>query len=471
MIDESDSGMLSPGWANVEVNNIVGDRAWIDAALQVEVALAQCQAELGIIPSEAATTIENIAGSLQVDPRALAEGVYETSNPAIRLIQLLQMAVDEASPGTSDYVHLGATSQDILDTASMLVCRQALFVLQDNLGAIRASLVKIISRHGESPMVGRTISQHAVPITFGVKASAWLNAVIDAEEEVQSILNGGLPLSLAGAAGTLAAFGEYGSHATGAPFDPFVLVDAVAEKLDLRAHYQPWHTVRTPILKIASMLALVSGALGKVAADIHVMSRTEIAEVAEGQSGSSGVSSSMPQKTNPVKTVLVLAAARQIPAYTLILLQSMVAEDERPVGAWQAEWQPLRDALRLVLGSSSHMAELLANLRVDEDRMQNNLTSTGGAVISERLNVALTPLVGKLHAKEILRRILIDENAEPATLATTLRRELANYGVNHAELDLDALFTIEDYVGSSSEITRRALLRNREFADCGPDQN
>src|SRR5690554_5073305 len=459
----TDSGMLSPGWAGVDVS-IVDDQAWIDAALRVETALARCQARLGMIPSSAAATIDSVAGSLRLDPRSLAESVALTSNPAIDLIRQLQLAADQAVPGTSDYVHLGATSQDIFDIATMLVCRRALGELQGRLAEARGHLVGLIGRHGSAPMVGRTVSQHAVPITLGVKASAWLNAIIDAESEVRDLLARGLPLSLAGASGTLAAFGEYGTHATGSPVDPFQLVDAVADELGLVPHYQPWHTVRSPIAKISSVLSLASGALGKVAADIHVMSRTEISEVAEGLPEGGGISSSMPQKCNPVKTVLVLAAARQVPAFNLVLQQSMVAEDERPVGAWQAEWQPLREALRLVLGGSTHLAELIGGLRIDEERMLHNLRSTGAAVISERLNATLTPLVGKANAKQLLRRLLLEGSSDPETLVGALREELSSLGVDHGAIDLDRLLTPEDYIGSSAEITRRALRRDSEFS-------
>jgi 3-carboxy-cis,cis-muconate cycloisomerase len=453
--------MLSPGWANVDVNRVVGDRAWIGAALRVEGALARCQARFGIIPQDAADTIEAVADSLQVEPSSLSRGVYETSNPAISLIQQLQSAVDEASPGASDYVHLGATSQDILDSATMLVCFQALRNLQGALRDIRQELVRLIREHGATPMVGRTVSQHAVPMTFGVKVSTWLNVVVDAEREVRILLDAGLPLSLGGASGTLAAYGEYGTQVTGAPFDPFLLVDSVAEELGLSPHYQPWHTARTPIAKIAGTLAIVSGALGKIASDIHVMSRTEIGEVSEGLSENGGISSSMPQKRNPVKTALILAAARQVPAYTLVLFQAMVAEDERPAGAWQSEWQPLRDILRMVLGSSSHTAELVRNLRIDADRMHENLISTGAAVVSERLNVNLTPLVGKLKAKEILRRLLLGGGGDPATLVPKLRNELSVLGV-HAEA-IVRLLAADDYIGASEEIARRAIARSEAF--------
>lgn len=455
----ADSGMFSPGWADTDVDEIVGDSAWITAALEVEAALARVQARMGVIPADAAAAIERVTSTWEVDPAVLAAGVAETSNPAITLVQLLQVAVERDSPGLSDHVHLGATSQDIVDSGLMIVCRRALVALESSLAEARSHAAALIQRHGDAPMPGRTLTQHAVPITFGVKASAWLNALIDASTELRRLLDDGLPVSLAGASGTLAAYAAYGARGRD-NFNAFELVRAVADELDLSPHYQPWHTVRTPVARIASTLTLISGALGKIATDIAVMARTEIGEVSEGLADGGGVSSSMPHKLNPVSTVLVLSAARQVPALSLVVQQAMLAEDERTAGAWQSEWQPLRDALRLVLGSTGHLRGLLAGLRVHEDRMLANLSMTGPAIVSERLNVALTPLIGKVHAKRVLRGLLLAESADRASLECGLRSELERLGVAADALDVDRLLDPADYTGASAEIARQALERN-----------
>lgn len=457
MIDEQDAGILSPGWAGADVGAL-DDRAWIDAALRVESALARCQAAFDIIPPDAAATIEAVAAELTVDSREIALTVRDTSNFAIGLVERLQRAVDDASPGTSDYVHLGATSQDILDSASMLVATESLLRLEVVLDTIRFHLAGLIHQHGHLPMAGRTVSQHAVPITFGVKLASWLNGIIDAELRVRSLIESGLPLSLAGASGTLAAYQAYGRQ-TDPQYDPFTLVDAVAEELGLKPHYQPWHTVRTPIAELGGCLAIVSGALGKIAADIHVMSRTELHEISQGYTESSGVSSSMPQKRNPVAAVLVLAAARQVPAHAMVLQQAMIAEDERSVGAWQSEWQPLREALRLVNGSAVNIADLLEGLEVHADQMFANLLRTGAAVVAERMNVALTPLLGKLAAKTLLRDVLLTGES-PATMVRLLREALARHSIDTAALDLESLVDPVGYLGASESIAKRALARN-----------
>lgn len=458
-MNTADTGMLSPGWADTDVNALLSDSAWITAALEVEAALARAQASMGVIPGEAAEAIARVTTTWEVDPAVLAAGVAETSNPAITLVQLLQLAAERDTPGLSDHLHLGATSQDVVDSALMLVCRRALVALEASLTKARQHTVALIERHGDAPMAGRTLTQHAVPITFGVKASAWLNALVDATAELRRLLADGLPVSLAGASGTLAAYDAYGARA-GEGFDPFELVQAVADELDLVPHYQPWHTVRTPISRIAATLTLVSGVLGKIASDIAVMSRTEIGEVAEGLPDGGGVSSSMPHKRNPVTSVLVLSAVRQVPALALVLQHAMLAEDERTAGAWQSEWQPLRDALRLVLGATEHANRLLADLAVDEERMRTNLTMTGPAIVSERLNVALSPLVGKVHAKRVLRELLLADLADRASVVRGLREELGRLGVSEDALDIEWLLDPVEYLGASAEIARRALERN-----------
>lgn len=457
MIGDQDAGILSPAWAGIDVSAL-SDHAWIDAALRVECALARCQARLGVIPRDAATTIEEVAARLRLDPHELATSVRDTSNFAIGLVQRLQRAVDETAPGTGDYVHLGATSQDVLDSATMLVVTEALLRVEVLLDSVRSHLVRLMSEHGHHPMAGRTVSQHAVPITFGVKVANWLNGVIDAERHLRALIESGLPLSLAGAAGTLAAFRGYGDQA-GADGDPFILVSDVAQELGLAPHYQPWHTVRTPLAEIGNCLAVVSGALGKIAADVHVMSRTEIHEVSQRSTERVGVSSSMPQKRNPVAAVLILAAAKQVPPHVMLLQQALVAEDERTVGTWQSEWQPLREALRLVVGSAENTSAMLNGLEVHPDRMEANLRRTGPAVVAERLNIALTPLLGKLRAKKILRELLVTDGPETAS-AQHFRDALAQYGVESTTMDLDTLLDPRSYLGESASIVNRVRERN-----------
>lgn len=249
------------------------------------------------------------------------------------------------------YVHRGATSQDILDTALMLVARRTLDLILADLERTARALGRLAAAHRDTVMPGRTLTQHAVPTTFGLKAAGWRSLVLDARDRLARLR---LPAQLGGAAGTLAAFAAFGAE------DPGALVAAYAGELGLVEPALPWHTLRTPIADLAGGLALTAGALGKMAADVLTLSRTEIAEVAEG---SGGGSSAMPHKANPVAATVIAASARRAPGLAATLYGSMVAEDERPAGAWHAEWEPLRELLRLVAGAAHNAAELVEGLR------------------------------------------------------------------------------------------------------------
>lgn len=307
----------------------------------------------------------------------------------IPLVAALSAAVDE---DVRPFVHRGATSQDILDTAAMLVASRTLGIVLDDLGRTADALERLAAAHRDTPMPGRTLTQHAVPTTFGLKAAGWRALVLDARDRLRAV-RGALPVQLGGAAGTLAAFSD-GGDAAGPD-----LVAAYAGELGLAEPLLPWHTLRTPVADLAGALAFTAGALGKAAADVLTLSRTEIGELAEG---SGGGSSAMPHKANPVRATLIAAAARRAPGQAATLYGSLTAEDERPAGAWHAEWEPLRDLLRLVGGAARDAAELTEGLRVFPPAMRNHLGTTGGLIVSERLAAVAAGRVGPARAKEIL---------------------------------------------------------------------
>ncbi|WP_438293109.1 3-carboxy-cis,cis-muconate cycloisomerase [Streptomyces sp. HUAS TT7] len=348
-----------------------GDGAVLRAMLDAEAALARAQAEAGGVPGRAAQALTKAAGSDRFDARRLALRAGAGGNPVIPLVADLRAAVAELSPGDEEFVHRGATSQDILDTALMLVAARTLDLIGVDLAATAASLATLADRHRATVMAARTLTQHAVPTTFGLKAAGWRSLVLDAHDRVVRV-RATLPVQLGGAAGTLAAFEEYGME--GAGLVGAGLVGAFAAELGLRAPELPWHVLRTPVADLAGVLAFCAGALGKVAADVLVLSRTEVGEVAEG---TGGVSSSMPHKSNPVRSVLLASAARQVPALVSTLYASMAAEDERPPGAWHAEWSPLREALRLCGGAARGAAVLCGELSVFPARMRSNLGVLG----------------------------------------------------------------------------------------------
>jgi len=339
----TDSGLLSPVWAGTPVEAVTSDEAWLAAMVEFEAALATAQARLGAVPDSTAAAIRAAGAGGGLDVVELARRSREAANPVVHFVKRLTDLVAGIDPDAAGHVHAGSTSQDVLDSAAMLVATRALRLVREDLVRIRAALTTLARDHRDTPAAARTLTQHAVPTTFGTKAATWLTLVCDTHDRVDALLRAGLPVSMGGAAGTLAGYHDH-LVAAGATDDhpELRLAALVADELGLARPALPWHAVRTPIADLAAVLSFVGGALGKFAADVLVLTRTEIGEVAEPAAVGRGQSSAMPQKRNPVLSVLVATAARQLPVYALVLGQSMVAEDERSSGAWHAEWQPLR---------------------------------------------------------------------------------------------------------------------------------
>ncbi|MEU3485487.1 3-carboxy-cis,cis-muconate cycloisomerase [Streptomyces massasporeus] len=424
-----DTGLLAPGWSDSAAASATSDDAFLRALLDAEAALTRAQAAAGLAPAAAATAVTEAAGTGAFDVRSLAERARTGGNPVIPLVADLTKAVGDAH---GPYVHRGATSQDIMDTAMMLVAARTLDPVLADLGRTEQALSRLAAEHRDTAMPGRTLTQHAVPTTFGLKAAGWRSLVLDARDRVRAVRES-LPAQLGGAAGTLAAFGAYGAS------DPAGLPEIYARELGLRAPDLPWHTLRTPIGDLAGCLAFAAGALGKLAVDVLTLSRTEIAEVAEG---SGGGSSAMPHKSNPVRSTLIASAARRAPQLAATLYGSMAAEDERPAGAWHAEWEPLRDLLRLVGGAARDAADLAEGLRVRPEAMRAHLDLTHGLIVSERLSAELAPVLGRARAKELLTRLA--SAGQPLAEAPEL-----------TDVDLDPTH----YTGSAGALTDRALER------------
>ncbi|MFJ7772051.1 3-carboxy-cis,cis-muconate cycloisomerase [Streptomyces sp. NPDC097107] len=441
MTSAADTGLLAPGWAGSPAADATDDRAWLRALLDAEAALTRAQAGLGLAPAEAAAAVAGAADPARIDVRSLAERARGGGNPVIPLVADLTKAVGEEY---GPYVHRGATSQDILDTATMLVAARTLDLLLPDLARTERALARLAAEHRDTAMPGRTLTQHAVPTTFGLKAAGWRTLVLDARDRIVAVRDA-LPAQLGGAAGTLAAFGAYGAT------DPVELPAAYARELGLRAPALPWHTLRTPVADLAGCLAFAAGALGKIAADVLTLSRTEIGEVAED---SGGGSSAMPHKTNPVRATLIASAARRAPQLAATLYGSLVAEDERPAGAWHAEWEPLRDLLRLAGGAARDAAELTEGLRVRPDAMRAHLGLTHGLIVSERLSAELAPLLGRARAKQLLTELARRTYTEDRTLGELLAEVPELSGV-----DLDAPTDPVRYTGSAGALTDRALER------------
>lgn len=348
------------------------------------------------------------------DIRDLALRARADGDPVVPLAMDLAAAVE---PDARPYVHRGASSQDILDTAAMLVAVRTLAPLLDDLARTADAVARLAAAHRNTPMAGRTLTQHAVPTTFGLKAAGWRALILDARDRLSAVRES-LPVQLGGAAGTLAAFEAYAPTEDVDGIDPGLpLIQAFASELGLAEPLLPWHTLRTPVADLAGALAFTAGALGKLAADVLSLSRTEIGEVIEGQGdGSAAVT----HRADPVQATLIAAAARRAPGLAATLYGSLVAEDERPAGAWHAEWEPLRELLRLVGGAAHRAAGLTGTLRVVPYAMRENLQLTDGLIVSERLAAVFAERIGRKRAGEVLVNAADRARAETTDLADVL---------------------------------------------------
>jgi 3-carboxy-cis,cis-muconate cycloisomerase len=447
---DPDTGLLAPGWTGSPAASATSDTAFLRALLDAEAALTRAQASLGLAPGEAATAVTSAADADRFDVRSLARRARGGGNPVIPLVADLTKAVGEEY---GPYVHRGATSQDIMDTATMLVAVRSLEPTLADLARTERALARLAADHRDTPMPGRTLTQHAVPTTFGLKAAGWRSLVLDARDRLTAVQDG-LPVQLGGAAGTLAAFTVFDAFGASGAFgasDAPALTAAYARELGLAESLLPWHTLRTPIADLAGALAFAAGALGKIAVDVLTLSRTEIAEVSEG---SGGGSSAMPHKANPVRSTLIAAAARRASQPAATLYGSLAAEDERPAGAWHAEWEPLRDLLRLVGGAAGNAAELTEGLQVHAGTMRRHLDLTHGLIVSERLAAELAPVLGRARAKELLTEAARRTYAEGRSLAELLTEE-----PELKDIDLDDPTDPARYTGSAGPLTDRALER------------
>jgi 3-carboxy-cis,cis-muconate cycloisomerase len=400
----------------------VSDEAWLQAMLDAEAALARALARAGLIEDADAEAIAGACRAERFDPRDLGAAAVAAGNPVVPLVEALTAAVEGPAAG---HVHRGATSQDILDTAAMLVAARALGPLLDDLAEAGAAAADLARAHRDTPMAGRTLLQQAVPVTFGLKAAGWLSGLGEARRWLEELAAERLAAQLGGAAGTLASLGDAG---------PRVLA-AYADELGLAEPALPWHANRTRIGELASALAVACGAVAKVAQDVVLLSQTEVAEVRERATGGS---STMPHKRNPVAAVCALACARQAPGLAATLLGAMAHEHERAAGSWHAEWRPLGELLRSAGSAVAWLRTSLEGLEVDAGRMRANLDVTGGALMAERVVASLAAERGRLEAHRAVE-------------------ELLRSGGDLHELAPDELLDPAGYLGSAGEFVDRAL--------------
>ncbi|HVB23883.1 MAG TPA: 3-carboxy-cis,cis-muconate cycloisomerase [Ktedonobacteraceae bacterium] len=432
-----------------EMSSTFSSEAHVRGMLVFEAALARAEARAGIIPQEAAI---GIAASCKVelfDIPALYREAASAGTPAIPLVRLLTARIEGDA---RQYVHWGATSQDAIDTAIMLQMRDGLDLLVEGLLAICAVCAALAEQHRQTLMVGRTLLQQALPITFGLKAARWLALVVRQVHALRACRKQTLAVQLGGAAGTLAAFGDKG----------LLVLKLVAEELSLPVPDLPWHAERDRIAEIATALGIVSGAMAKIAEDVVLLAQTEVGEASEGTAPGKGGSSAMPQKHNPVDATGAIASARLAIGVVPVILAAMAQEHERAVGGWQVEWSAIPDLFRFTASAVNRVHSAVDGLKVFPERMQANLNLTGGLIMAESLTMALAPHLGRPDAQRI-----VQATCEQAVKSgVDLRQVVMEHAQVRAVLspaEIDLALDPAQYLGSTDAFINRALDAYRVF--------
>ena len=401
-------GLLQPLFSDDDVDATIGDDAVVAAMLRFEWELAGAQAELGLIPAEAAAAIARTANDLVLNPAELGRAALAAGNPVNPLVRGLTAAVPES---TRPFVHLGTTSQDVLDSALMLVAKLACERIRTLVDGASEALLRLIEEHRRTPMAARTLGQQALPTTVGRVAAGWLVALDESGDRLSTVAGERLAVQLGGAAGTLTGLDGRGTE----------LVRALAGRLDLVEPTLPWHTDRLRLLELAGALGGVVAAAGKVALDLVLLAQSELAEMLPAAGGGS---TAMPHKQNPVDAILVRAAAMRAPGLVATMFTAAAAhENERAAGGWHAEWEPLRQLLSLTGGAVGRLSAALTGLRVDAERMRADLELTGGLLYSESVAARLAPALGRDVAHELVGECVRRAGCDGTDFATVLRDE------------------------------------------------
>ncbi|MDN3903755.1 lyase family protein [Arthrobacter sp. YD2] len=453
--ESADYGLLAPAWAGTRVAALTGDTALLQALLDVELAWVRVLADAGLADPEAPAAVAAVSDASLYDAASLAERAQGGGNPVIPLLADLRKLAQAQSPAAAGAIHRGATSQDIMDTALMLLASRALEAILADADRAVTALGDLARRHARTLCVARTLTQHSLPSTFGLRAAQWLHGVGQAAEGLRTAALG-LPLQWGGASGTMAALTTATAAHSGTD-GPFDLTSRLAVALGLAEPVAPWQTNRLPVTGLGAALQDFTAAAGKMANDVLLLSRPEIGEVSEPRAAGRGGSSAMPQKQNPVLSVLIRSAALAAPGHGVQLqAAAAAADDERPSGSWHVEWQALRSLLRLAGGAAAKLAELAAGLQVHAQALERNLAAAGPLVVSEKIMAVVAPLLddgvagrGKKLVSEAVARSL--STGEP--FATVLRST-----VPEDILSDDRLADILDpvnYVGEAAALIER----------------
>ena len=446
-----DSSVYGDLFTTPAMRAVFSDEARLQRMLDVEAALARAEARLGLIPAAAGKEISAKAEIARFDLAEIGRGTALVGYPIVPLTKALSRAC-EGDAGR--WVHWGATTQDIIDTALVLQVRDGLELIRDDLAGIETALADLARRYRDTPMAGRTHAQHALPITFGFKCALWLDPLQRHADRLARLRREIAIVQFGGAVGTLASLGADGIRVMG----------ALAEELGLGTPPIAWHVARDRLAEVVSFLGLLTGSLGKIATDIALLMQAEIGEVAEPYQEGRGGSSTMPQKRNPIACEFILAGAKNVRQLVPVMLDAMVQDHERATGPWHAEWIALPQAFALTAGALHHARAILEGLVVDPERMRRNLGITRGMISAEAVMMALAPEVGREDAHHLVAAACQRALAHDSHLLEELQADAAVT----AHLSPERLAELLDpasYTGLAGELVDRVLARGATNSD------
>lgn len=428
------------------MQQIFSARSTLQGMLDVEAALARALAAEGVIPVSAVDPWLRCCQADQIDLPSLVDAAQDAGNIAIPMVKQLTAAVAAIDVDAARYVHWGATSQDVIDTGRVLQLREAMTVITHELAALVDALAVHAQHYRDTPMIGRTWLQHALPITFGMKIAGWLDALLRHQQRISICRAQVSVLQFGGASGTLASLGDHASS----------VAKAMAHELDLAIPNIPWHAHRDRFVECAATLGMLTGTLGKIARDISLMSQTEIAELSEPTASGRGGSSSMPHKRNPVGSAAVLSAATRVPSLVATLLSAMPNDHERALGGWQSEWETLPEIVSLCASALAHLRGVIDGLQVDTERMRRNIDASRGMVMAESVALALASSLGRAQAHQIVEAACHKAYAGNTDLLAVLQEQAQVVGVL-SQQRLAQLFDPLSYVGEAGHFVDRVL--------------
>jgi len=445
-----DSILFRDAFGTPRMREVFSDYALISRYAEVEIALARAEARCGVIPQEAADEIARLTDVSKLDFELLRHETDIVGYPILPLVHQMVKQCGEAGR----YVHWGATTQDIMDTAVILQVREGLRIVKEDIAELRRILADLSRKYRDTPMAGRTHLQQALPVTFGYKTAIWLAMFDRHAERLEQLEPRVLVGEFAGAAGTLASLGEKG----------FEVQTALCEELGLGVPVSTWHVARDGLAEVVNFFGLVTGSLGKIALDIMIMASTEFAEVYEPFVKGRGASSTMPQKRNPISSELMLAASKGVRQHAGLMLDAMIQDFERATGPWHAEWMAIPESFVLTAGALHQAKFALGGLIVDEKQMAKNLDISRGLIVAEAVMMGLAPQIGRQEAHDVVYDACRIVNEKGGTLAEALAADPQVSGrIDRATID--RLTAPRNYLGLAPQMVDRVLNAGKRDGD------